>query len=208
MDMMHMSVAELAKITASDAPAPGGGSISAMAGAYGAALAEMVAGLTLGRKKYEGVQADMERVAREAGEIRRDLLECMQRDASSFDAVMAAMALPKSTDVEKAIRREAMQFALKAAAESPMFVAERAAQALNLAEIAVCSGNPNAVTDGLCGAMLARTAALGALYNVRVNLLSIQDEAYRAQMLERCRELKQTVLRREAEIIALAPELA
>lgn len=208
MEMKQMTVEELSKLTASNAPAPGGGSISALAGACGAALASMVANLTIGKKNFEGVQAEMERIVARAEQIRAELLDEMQRDTAAFDAVMAAMALPKSTDEEKAKRREAIQSAMKGAAEVPLGVAERAASILPLAKDAVQLGNRNAVTDGLVGAMMARTAVLGALFNVKVNLASISDEAYVAEMRERCDALRDFALRAEAEVLALAPELA
>ena len=207
MEMKDMSVASLAALTASDAPAPGGGSISAMAGAFAAALAGMVASLTVGRKKYEEAWKEMEEVIARVKPVYEGLLDDMQRDTASFDAVMAAMAMPKSTDGEKAVRREAMQRALKAAAEVPLQVAERAASVLLLAKLCVARGNGNAVTDGLVGAMLARTAVLGAIYNVRVNLLSIRDEAFTAKMRAKCAELEAYAEAEEAAIRALAPEI-
>lgn len=207
MEMKNMSVASLAALTASDAPAPGGGSISAMAGAFAAALAGMVASLTVGKKKYEAVWKEMEEVIARVQPIYEGLLDDMQRDTASFDAVMAAMAMPKSSEAEKAARRESMQCALKAAAEVPMQVAERTASVLPLAKLCVGRGNGNAVTDGLVGAMLARTAVLGAIYNVRVNLLSIQDEAFTAKMRARCAELEAYAEAEEAAIRALAPEI-
>ena len=207
MEMKNMSVASLAALTASDAPAPGGGSISAMAGAFAAALAGMVASLTVGKKKYEAVWKEMEEVIARVQPIYEGLLDDMQRDTASFDAVMATMVMPKSSEAEKAVRRESMQRALKAAAEVPMQVAERAASVLPLAKLCVGRGNGNAVTDGLAGAMLARTAVLGAIYNVRVNLLSIQDEAFTASMRARCAELEAYAEAEEAAIRALAPEI-
>ena len=207
MEMKNITLASLAALTASDAPAPGGGSISAMAGAFAAALAGMVASLTVGKKKYEAEWPEMEEVIARVQPIYEGLLDDMQRDTASFDAVMAAMAMPKSSEAEKAARRESMQCALKAAAEVPMQVAERAASVLPLAKLCVGRGNGNAVTDGLVGAMLARTAVLGAIYNVRVNLLSIQDEAFTAKMQARCAELEAYAEAEEAAIRALAPEI-
>ena len=102
MEMKDMSVASLAALTASDAPAPGGGSISAMAGAFAAALAGMVASLTVGKKKYEAVWKEMEEVIARVQPIYEGLLDDMQRDTASFDAVMAAIAMPKSSEAEKA----------------------------------------------------------------------------------------------------------
>ena len=208
MDMKNMTVAALSNLAASKAPAPGGGSISAMAGAFAAALTAMVGNLTLGRKGMESVGEEMEALIRRADQIRVELLEDMRRDTEAFDAVMAAMAMPKSEETEKVVRQAALQAALKRAAETPYAVAERAASILPLAEAAIARGNRNAVTDGLCGVMLARTAALGALLNVKINLASIRDVDYVAQMQAKCRALQARVEESEAAILAMVPELA
>lgn len=208
MEMKNMTVADLAALTASDAPAPGGGSISAMAGAYGAGLVAMVANLTIGKKKYEEVWSQMQEVIRQAGQVRAELMDDMQKDTAAFDQVMAAMALPKGSDAEKAVRMERMQLAMKAAAEVPLAVAKKAAGILPLARLVVEKGNPNTVTDGLCGAMMCRTAVLGALYNVKVNLLSVKDAEYVEAMRAECHALQALVEAAEAEIRALATELA
>ena len=202
MDMKYMSVEDLAALTASNAPAPGGGSISAMAGAFGAALASMVANLTVGREKFAGVEAEMHDVIEKTGVIYREMLDDMQRDTSAFDLVMAAMKMPKNTDAEKQARSEKMQQGYKAAIDVPFTVAQKAASILPLVKIV-----KNAVTDGLVAGMMARTAVLGALYNVRINLASVKDADYVADMTRKCRELQDYAEQTEREIRALAPEL-
>lgn len=208
MELKDMSVAELAALTASNSPAPGGGAIAAMTGAYGAALSAMVASLTLGKKGYEDVQEEMESVIKTAEELRLELLEAIQKDSVSFDAFMAAMGMPKDTDEEKAVRKEAMQQALKEAAEVPYETALIAAKIMPLAEQAVLHGNSNTVTDGLISAMMARTAVRGALLNVKINLESIKDEAYVSQMREKCHALEGSVIKAETHILSLVPSLA
>lgn len=173
-----MTVEDFIQITSSDAPAPGGGSISALAGALSAALSEMVSRLTAGREKYAASETDMQHVMKEASEIREMLTEAIDRDSDSFNQYMAALALPKATEEEKAARREAMQEGLKAAAEVPLGVAKAAVRLLPLAYTVVTKGNTNAITDSMVAAMMARSAVLGAVFNVRINLLSIKDEAY------------------------------
>ena len=207
MDMKHMSVEDLAALTASNAPAPGGGSISAMAGAFGAALASMVANLTVGREKFAGVEAEMHDVIEKTGVIYREMLDDMQRDTSAFDLVMAAMKMPKNTDAEKQARSEKMQQGYKAAIDVPFTVAQKAASILPLVKIVIETGNKNAVTDGLVAGMMACTAVLGALYNVRINLASVKDADYVADMTRKCRELQDYAEQTEREIRALAPEL-
>lgn len=208
MDLKDKSVAELAELTASKSPAPGGGAIAAMTGAYGAALAAMVARLTIGKKGYEDVKSEMEELASSADKLRTELLDAIQKDSSSFDAFMDALGMPKNTDEEKAARKLAMQSALKEAAEVPYQTALDAAQIMPLAELAVQKGNPQAVTDALVAAMMSRTAVRSALLNVKINLESITDEAYVSEMRNKCRELEGDVVKYESHILSLVPELS
>ena len=208
MDLKDKSVSELAVMTASKSPAPGGGAIAAMTGAYGAALAAMVARLTIGKKGFEDVQSDMEDLASAADGLRYSLLDAIQKDSSSFDAFMDALRMPKETEDEKSARKKAMQEALKQAAEVPYQTALEAARIMPLAELAVRKGNPQAVTDALVAAMMSRTAVRGALLNVKINLESITDEAYVAEMRDKCQELEGNVVKYESHILSLVPELA
>lgn len=208
MDLKNMSVADLAALTASNAPAPGGGAIAAMTGAYGAALACMVASLTAGKAAYEDVREEMEALIKEAEKLRLELLDAIQKDSSSFDAFMAALGMPKGTDEEKTARTEAMQQALKAAAEVPYQTALTASRIMPLAELAVRHGNAKAVTDGLVAAMMARTAVRSALLNVKINLESIKDDAYVSQMREKCQALEDGAIKNEAYILSLVPSLS
>ncbi len=176
--LIDLSVKDFIQITSLDAPAPGGGSVSAMAGSVGAALAEMVSVLTIGREKYAASEEDMQRVKAEADAIKEELLAAVDKDTESFNQYMDALKLPKGTEEEKAVRRAAMQEGLKAAALVPIGVAETAVRVLPLAKLAVEKGNTNAVTDALVACMMARTAALGAALNCRINLGSIKDEEF------------------------------
>ena len=207
MKMCDLSVSALLDLTASDAPAPGGGSISALAGALGAALASMVGSLSLGKKGYEDVQEEMTALSAEGKALMDELLAAMDADTEAFNGYMAALALPKSTDEEKAARREAMQKGLKEAALVPLATARLAARVFPLAEAAVRRGNKNAVTDGMVAALTARSAVLGSLLNVRINLASIRDEAFVAEQKAACAELQVLALAEEAKILALVPEL-
>ncbi len=207
MKMCDLSVSALLDLTASDAPAPGGGSISALAGALGAALASMVASLSLGKKGYEDVQEEMTALSAEGKALMDELLAAMDADTEAFNGYMAALALPKSTDEEKAARRAAMQKGLKEAALVPLATARLAARVFPLAEAAVRRGNKNAVTDGMVAALTARSAVLGSLLNVRINLASIRDEAFVAEQKAACAELQVLALAEEAKILALVPEL-
>ena len=189
-------------MTASDAPAPGGGSVSALAGALAAALAEMVAHLTAGREKYAAVQEEMQPLLEELPALRGKLLEAVDRDSRAFDRYMEALAMPKATPEEQTARKAAMQEGLKAAAQVPMEVAETVASLFPALETAVRKGNPNAVTDGMVGTMLARTAVLGALFNVRVNLDSIHDPDFTAAMAARADAAQELALSWERRILS------
>ena len=207
MEMQEMTVRELLKLTASDAPAPGGGAIAALSGAFGAALAAMVGNLTLGKKGYEDSQEAMSEAKDKATILAQRLLAAMDEDANSFNGYMAALALPKGTEEEKAARRAAMQAALKNASLVPLNTAKTAAEVFPLAEAAVRCGNKNAVTDGLVAAMMARTAVLGALLNVKINLGSIKDEAFVQSLKAECDALQAEALAAEQRILDLAPAL-
>ena len=196
MDMQDMNVRALLELTASDAPAPGGGAIAALSGAFGAALAAMVGSLTLGKKGYESVQEEMAETTAKANALAQKLLSAMDEDASSFNGYMAALKMPKDT-----------QESLKSASLVPLNTAKTAAEIFPLAEAAVKSGNKNAVTDGLVAAMMARTAVLGALMNVKINLGSIKDEAFVSELRETCAALQAEALAAEQRILDLAPEL-
>lgn len=161
----------------------------------------MVAGLTIGKKKYLDVQEDMEKVAEEAERLRNELLADVERDANSFNVVMEAFRLPKETDEEKAARTEAIQAGLKIASQTPFEVASKALEVEKLAAIVVEKGNSNALTDGLVATMLSRTAVLGACLNVKINLDSIKDEAFVTHMQDKVMDLERQALMIESKVL-------
>lgn len=205
MEMKDMTLEVFCATTASNEPAPGGGSVAALAGALAASLAEMVAQLTIGKKGYEEAVDEMKAIVPEAAALRAELLDEITRDSTSFNAYMEAMTLPKDTDEQKEIRRNAMQEALKKAAEVPLHVAVTAAKIMPMAATMVEKGNSNAVTDGLVAAMMTRTAVLGALLNVKINLGSIKDEAYVTNMKVKIHEIETAIIRDEAAVLAASP---
>ena len=202
-DLIDRTVADFLDVTASDAPAPGGGSVAALAGALAAALAAMVARLTQG-EQFALVREEMRAVAAQADALRAELAACVQRDTDSFDAYMAALRMPKTDEAAVAARRAAMQAGLKSAALVPLHTAQTACAVLPLARIAVERGNPNARSDGLVAAMLARAAVLGAALNVRINLDSIRDEAFCADTAAKTDDCVRRALEGEREILRLA----
>ena len=186
-----------AAAVAAATPAPGGGSVAALAGALAASLAQMAAGLTAGRKKYAGVEAEMQATLQAAAGLREDLLRMVEEDAAAYGRVMAAYRLPKEGDEQRAAREAAVQVALVGAAESPLAVAEKALAALRLLARVAQVGNPNASTDAKVGALMAEAAIRGAALNVGVNVRDITDSAT-------AERLRQAIGALEAEARALA----
>lgn len=205
MELVKQTVEEFVKVTASDAPAPGGGSISALAGALAAALGQMVANLTVGRKKYAAVDEEMRQLLPELARQQQALLEAVDEDSRAFDQYMDALPMPKDTPEQQEARKNAMQAGLKAAAQVPLGVAQRVQTLFPALELVVTKGNANAVTDGMVATMMARTAILGAVYNVRVNLQSIQDETFTAALAQQCQRCQQEALAWERKILATVP---
>ncbi len=200
--LIDQNVKQFVETTASNEPVPGGGSIAALSGALGAALAGMVANLTVGKKKYVEVEEEMKALVEEAAGLQDKLVNLIDKDAASFDDVMKAFKMPKETDEEKAARTAEVQKGMKYAASVPLETAETAFEIMKLAEAAVVKGNSNAVTDGAIAAMMGRTAVLGAILNVRINLGSIKDEAFVEELAKKCDALEAEVQKRETEILA------
>jgi formiminotetrahydrofolate cyclodeaminase len=199
----EMTVSEFIEKIASNEPVPGGGSVAAFAGAVAAGLGEMVANLTVGKKGYETVEGEMKQLVEKAQPLRRKLTQDIDNDSDAYNRVFSAFKLPKTTEEEKQKRQDAIQAGLKHAASVPMGVAEDALKLLELARTAVETGNRNAVSDAAVGVMMARTAVLSALYNVKINLDAIKDEAFVEVMAKKVRHLEADAVRLEAEMLAL-----
>lgn len=168
---------------ASNTPAPGGGSVAAHVAALGAALAQMVAGLTVGRKKYAAVDADMKSLGLEAAALVNELSSLVARDAQAYEGVMAAYKLPKDTPQQAQARQSAIEAALVVAAQIPLKTAQACAKVARLAATAAEKGNSNAVSDAGVAALLAEAACRGASYNVQINVASLADSTVGIQLL-------------------------
>ena len=203
MNLVEQRVIDFVAATASKEPTPGGGAIAALTGATGAALAEMVASLTFGKKGYEEVQSEMEELQTKAEAIRNRMLELSQADADVFNIFMNALGLPKNTDEEKIARTAAIQQAYKDAAMVPFEIGELAYQIFELAELASSKGNQNLITDGIIAAINARAAVKAAFLNVRINLSGIKDEAFVANVTAKMNAIEQDLDTKEAAIISL-----
>ena len=203
--MKNMTINEFAKIVASDFPVPGGGSIAALCGAIGAALSEMVANLTVTKKKYADSKEEMTEIINKASLLREKLLNYIEEDSSAYNMVTLAYKLPKETEEEKAYRSGKIQEGLKVAASVPLKVAETAFEIFPLAEALVLRGNLSSVTDALVGAMMARTGVLSAILNIRINLDSIKDQEFIKDLKEKADALEEKTIIYEKKILDLSP---
>ena len=173
--LTDLTLTEFLEKIASHSPVPGGGSIAALSAAIAASLSEMVAHLTIGKKGYEALEEEMQEIAKDAFQYRERLIRAIDKDSDAYNDVIAAFKLPKGTEQERNNREGAIQEALINATLVPLDVARDAFKIIELAGKVVKQGNKNAVTDAAVAVMMARTAALSALYNVKINLASIKD---------------------------------
>ena len=187
---------------ASSAPTPGGGSVAAHVGALGAALAQMVAGLTMGRKKYAAVDAEVRQIALEASALRTTLGGLVERDAQSYTAVSEAYKMPKEPEAAAASRSAAITRALLGASEVPLETARACAEVARLAALVGTIGNTNAVSDAGVAALLAEAACKGAAYNVRINVAALEDRTLGAPLVAEARSLVERASSFAADAIA------
>ena len=187
------TVTEFLDELASNSAAPGGGSISALAGALSAGLTSMVCRLTIGKKKYADVQDEMEKILRESEELRRRLTLLIDEDTAAFNEVMAAFALPKETPEQQQLRSDAIQTATKKASLIPLEVMRHAATAASIAKSAAEKGNSNSITDAGVAALSARTACSGAMMNVLINLGLLKDQEFVTTTRKEAKTISETV---------------
>jgi glutamate formiminotransferase / formiminotetrahydrofolate cyclodeaminase len=183
------SVSGFLASVASSNPVPGGGSVAAHAGALAAALAQMVGGLTIGKKKYAGVEAQMKEVALNAVSLGNTLSALVKRDAEAYASVSEAYKLPKEPADAAALRSEAIVSGLLKAAEVPLETARASVEVARLALSVAENGNTNAITDAGVAALLAEAACKGAAYNVRVNVQALEDRSRGKSLLEETEKL-------------------
>lgn len=170
--------------SASSAPTPGGGSISAYAGALGASMVCMVANLTVGKEKYKEVEAETKEILRTADQLLNDLKTGLIKDMDVFNSFMDVLKLPKKTEEQLAIREKSMQKVLIEATESPLNVARKSFEVLKLAKRLAPIGNKGAISDAGVAAYLAESSLKSALLSVDINLPRIKDKSYTAKILE------------------------
>lgn len=178
MKLIEMTLTGFVDTTASDAPAPGGGSVSALEGALGAALTSMVCALTLGKKKYADVQDLAASTEKQALALKDRYLDIIDRDTEAFNAVSAVFSMPKETDADKAARKAAMQVALKLCTATPMEMMELAVETLRMIDTVSGKLNASAASDLGCAILAMKSAIQGAWLNVLINVGGIDDAAF------------------------------
>ena len=189
--------------TASESPAPGGGSVSAYMGALAASLGTMVANLTGGKAAYDDDWEKFSDVAVHGQQLKNDLLHLVDEDTNAFNKIMNAFGLPKKSDEEKAARSAAIQEATKFATEVPLQTMQKSMEAFEVCRAMVEWGNPASVTDGGVGALAARSAVMGAHLNVKINASSLKDEAFKNDILAKAAAIEAAAIKEEAEILAI-----
>ena len=188
--LASMTVERFVDEVSSNSPAPGGGSVAALAGSLGAALAAMVANLTVGKKGYEAAWDSSSKLAERSQALKAALLRAVDDDTKAFDDVLAAMRLPKATDEEKQARAAAIAAAYEKATAVPLATARLCLQAIELAQEAAIIGNKNSISDAGVGALLAKAGLESAILNVRINLPSVREGAFKTATLKEIADLQ------------------
>ena len=201
MKLQDLKIKEFLEKTYGKDPVPGGGSISALCGALAASLAEMVTALTIGRKKYADVEKEMLKYVPQMEEARMKFLDFIDKDAEAYQVVFDAYKLPKETEEEQKFRNEKIQTAILEAALVPLHVAETAVGIMDSIFQIGIKGNRNAVTDACVAIMCARTAVLGAILNVRINLSILDDKELAKELENRCMALQDEAQVKEASLL-------
>ena len=201
--LVKMNLREFANETASESPAPGGGSISAYLGSLGVSLATMVANLSSHKKGWDERWEEFSKWAETGQQLKDALLKMVDEDTHAFNRIMASFSLPKGSDEEKKRRTDAIQSATKNAIEVPLKVMQLSCDSFDIIEAMAKNGNPNSVSDAGVGALCARSAVIGAFLNVKINAGGLKDEAARNNYLKSAEELKAKAMVREAEILKI-----
>ena len=207
MKLVELDVLKFLDVVDSNSPAPGGGSVSALASSLGASLARMVAHLSFGKKNYEALADDVKAkfVANfdELLKIKNELNDLIDRDSEAYNTVMAAYKLPKETDEEKAARSTEIQKSLKYAIQTPYDIVVLSGKAISLLGEILANGNQNAITDIGVGTMLLMVGLEGGILNVKVNLSSIKDTAYVEKINKEISEIKAVAEKEKERIMGI-----
>jgi len=199
--LIDMTVADFVEETASESPAPGGGSVAAAVGAFGAALATMVANLSAHKRGWDDRWEEFSNWAEKGKAYYVELMRLVDEDTAAFNAVMAAFGLPQDSDAEKNARKQAIHAATKRAIEVPLRVMETALSSMEVIQAMAKIGNPNSISDAGVAALCARTAVLGAFLNVKINVGTLEDQGFVTGILSRGERLKSDAESKEHTIL-------
>ena len=205
--LVDLTATGFADLTASEAPAPGGGSVAAYVGALGASLATMVANLSSHKRGWDERWEEFSVWAEKGQQLKAALLFLVDEDTRAFNKIMDAFGLPKKTESEKQARQQAIEEASKYAIEIPMRVMEKSLESMDLIEAMALEGNPNSVSDAGVGTLCARAAVLGAWLNVKINATAIQDQRFIEEMLQKGEQISREAIQREQAILNKVNEI-
>jgi glutamate formiminotransferase/formiminotetrahydrofolate cyclodeaminase len=204
--LISMTLKDFADETASESPAPGGGSIAAYVGSLGAALATMVANLSSHKKGWDERWEEFSTWAEKGEHYKNELVKLVDADTAAFNKIMTAFGLPKGTDEEKNIRTKAIQDATKFAIEIPFKVMQTTYDSMQVIKAMAEVGNPNSVSDAGVGALCARSAVMGAFMNVRINAAGYDDKAFVTDIVAKGKDLENKTIALETEILKVVNE--
>ena len=199
--LVSMPISDFADETASESPAPGGGSIAAYVGSLGVSLATMVANLSSHKKGWDERWEEFSNWAEKGQQYKDQLLRLVDADTKAFNGIINAMSLPKGTDEEKAVRKQAMNEATKVAIEVPLQVMKLSYDSMEVIKAMAEVGNPNSVSDAGVGALCARSAVMGAFMNVRINASGYDDKSFVEDVLKKGRKIEEQAQKLENEIL-------
>ena len=204
--LINMNLATFADETASESPAPGGGSISAYVGSLGVSLATMVANLSSHKKGWDNRWQEFSIWAEKGQSLKDQLINLVDADTKAFNDIMSAFNLPKSTDEEKKKRTQCIQEATKYAIEVPFKVMQLSFESMDLIKTMAIEGNPNSVSDAGVGALCARSAVMGAFMNVRINASGLDDKKFVDEIISKGKLIEKETIAAETEILSLVNE--
>jgi glutamate formiminotransferase/formiminotetrahydrofolate cyclodeaminase len=204
--LVNTSLTQFADETASESPAPGGGSIAAYMGSLGAALATMVANLSSHKKGWDSRWEEFSEWAEKGERYKVELLKLVDLDTKAFTQIMNAFSLARATEEEKALRAKSIQEATRYAMEIPFRVMQAAYGSMEVIKAMVETGNPNSVSDAGVGALCARSAVMGAFMNVRINGASYDDKEFVAEIFRKGKEIENRAMELEREILAMVDD--
>jgi formiminotetrahydrofolate cyclodeaminase len=199
--LIDKTVSQFLDELASNSPAPGGGSVAALAGAVGVALTSMVCNLTIGKKKYADVQDEMYAVVEQTELLRKEMTRLIDQDTEAFNAVMAAFGLPKGIESEQATRSAAIQEATKAATLVPLNVMRLCEKALFHTRTVAQKGNKNSASDAGVAALMLQASCAGASLNVRINLSGLKDAEFVQRVAQESAEIVRNVEKSTREVL-------